>query len=328
MTETLAYKELRRSRSDRMLAGVCGGLGRYFDVNPLFYRVGFVILTLLGGAGLLVYGAALLVIPAEGEQDSLAAEVLRDHRRRPLPLAGLALVVVAGIALLSRISLRLPGTGFWVALLVGGAVILWWDRRSGHNAAPAAEAGAVPDAGPLPQAGASADPGTAPGAGAATAAWSVGAPRRRRRALRALSIALGTLVLVTLAGLVAAAVFASGYLHLGDGVGNRTYHPSGVTTAMTYRLGVGDMTVDLANLSPAASGTHIHARVGVGQLRVIVPAGVAVRVTGHASWGDVRLFGSDEGGHDVTSVAGSGSPRLVVDASVGIGELEVSRVLG
>ena len=34
-----------------MVAGVCGGLGRYFDVNPTFYRVGFVVLALLGGAG-------------------------------------------------------------------------------------------------------------------------------------------------------------------------------------------------------------------------------------------------------------------------------------
>ena len=45
-----------------MLAGVCGGLGSYFDVNPLFYRIGFVVLSFLGGAGFLVYGAALLVI--------------------------------------------------------------------------------------------------------------------------------------------------------------------------------------------------------------------------------------------------------------------------
>src|SRR5262245_8087802 len=38
MTETLTYKQLRRSRSDRMVAGVSGGLGRYFDVNPVLYR--------------------------------------------------------------------------------------------------------------------------------------------------------------------------------------------------------------------------------------------------------------------------------------------------
>jgi len=61
--ENGAAKRLERSRSDRMVAGVCGGLARYFDIHPAFYRVGFVVLTLLGGAGLLIYLAAALVIP-------------------------------------------------------------------------------------------------------------------------------------------------------------------------------------------------------------------------------------------------------------------------
>jgi lipoprotein-releasing system permease protein len=78
-----------------MIGGVCGGLGRYFDVNPVFYRIGFVVLTLLGGAGILIYGAALLVIPNEGENDSIAADVLRNHRQRPFALLGLALVIAA-----------------------------------------------------------------------------------------------------------------------------------------------------------------------------------------------------------------------------------------
>ena len=53
-----------------MLIGVCGGLGRYFDLNPTVFRVGFVVLTLLGGAGVLVYLAAALVMPAEGKERS------------------------------------------------------------------------------------------------------------------------------------------------------------------------------------------------------------------------------------------------------------------
>ena len=53
-----ATKRLERSRSDRKLAGVCGGLARYFDIHPAVYRVGFVVLTLLGGAGILIYLAA------------------------------------------------------------------------------------------------------------------------------------------------------------------------------------------------------------------------------------------------------------------------------
>ena len=60
-------RRLERSRSDRMLAGVSGGLARYFEIHPAIFRVGFVVLTLLGGAGLLIYAAAALVMPDEGK---------------------------------------------------------------------------------------------------------------------------------------------------------------------------------------------------------------------------------------------------------------------
>jgi phage shock protein PspC (stress-responsive transcriptional regulator) len=66
-----------------MVAGVSSGLARYFDIHPAVYRVGFVVLTLLGGAGLLLYLAAVLVIPNEGEEDSFATRALRQRRDRP-----------------------------------------------------------------------------------------------------------------------------------------------------------------------------------------------------------------------------------------------------
>src|SRR2546428_13583480 len=88
ITEQPAVKRLERSRSDRMLAGVCGGLARYFDIHPAFYRVGFVVLTLLGGAGILIYIAAALVMPDEGKEDSVATAALRNRRERPRPLHG------------------------------------------------------------------------------------------------------------------------------------------------------------------------------------------------------------------------------------------------
>ena len=91
-----AVKRLERSRSDRMLAGVCGGLARYFEIHPAFYRVGFVVLTLIGGAGILIYLAAALVMPDEGKEDSIAAEALRESRDRPWPLIGLGLLGAGG----------------------------------------------------------------------------------------------------------------------------------------------------------------------------------------------------------------------------------------
>ena len=55
-------RRLQRSRSDRKVAGVSGGLARYFEIHPAVFRVGFVVLTLLGGAGILIYAAAALDI--------------------------------------------------------------------------------------------------------------------------------------------------------------------------------------------------------------------------------------------------------------------------
>ncbi len=48
-------KKLYRSETDRKLAGVCGGLGEYFDVDPVFFRIAFVVLFFAGGFGLLLY---------------------------------------------------------------------------------------------------------------------------------------------------------------------------------------------------------------------------------------------------------------------------------
>jgi phage shock protein PspC (stress-responsive transcriptional regulator) len=131
MTEHATHtpKTLRRSRTDRMIAGVCGGLGRYFDLNPAFFRVGFVVLTLLGGSGLLVYGAALLVIPGEDEEDSIAARVLKDYRNKPWAAIGLGLVVVAGVLLLQNARFHPAGNGILIVLLAVGALVLWAQHR-------------------------------------------------------------------------------------------------------------------------------------------------------------------------------------------------------
>jgi len=58
-----AAKGLRLSRSDRKIAGVCGGLGEWLDVDPVFLRVGFVLLSLLCGLGIVVYIALWLFLP-------------------------------------------------------------------------------------------------------------------------------------------------------------------------------------------------------------------------------------------------------------------------
>jgi len=62
---TSEYKRLYRSRKQRMLFGVCGGLGEYFKIDPTLVRLIFVITALMGGPGLLAYIILWIVVPEE-----------------------------------------------------------------------------------------------------------------------------------------------------------------------------------------------------------------------------------------------------------------------
>jgi phage shock protein C len=61
-TET---QKLYRSRDERMIGGVCGGLGEFFGIDPTLIRLLFVLLTIFGGTGVLVYLVMLLIVPEE-----------------------------------------------------------------------------------------------------------------------------------------------------------------------------------------------------------------------------------------------------------------------
>ena len=60
-------RRLERSRTNRVIAGVCGGLGEYLDIDATFVRVAIVVLTLVGGVGILVYIVLLVLMPLPGE---------------------------------------------------------------------------------------------------------------------------------------------------------------------------------------------------------------------------------------------------------------------
>jgi phage shock protein C len=60
-----ATRKLYRSRTDRKLAGVCGGLAQYFGVDATAIRVIFVVLAVLGGSGLIIYLAMWILVPTE-----------------------------------------------------------------------------------------------------------------------------------------------------------------------------------------------------------------------------------------------------------------------
>jgi len=310
--EQPAVQRLERSRADRMLAGVCGGLARYFGIHPAFYRVGFVVLALIGGAGILIYLAAALVIPDEGNEDSIATAALRERRNHPLPVIGLGIAAVAAAVLLSRVSLWPSGDAAWVLLLIGGGLVFLLTRRRGASGpvAPAAPAGEDAE-----------DAQDAPTVSAAAA------PPRRGHFWRTLLIVLGGLLALLL---VAVAIFVAVIpVHLSRGVGNETYVPaSAADLHPSYKLGVGDLFLDLRNVRLPVGVTKLTTRVDVGGLRVIVPPGAAVRVKADVRLGYLNLFGEANDGRNVDdAVTERGARVLVLDAHVGAGSLRVSRHL-
>ncbi len=62
---TSEVKRLYRSQKERMIGGVCGGLGDFFNVDPIIFRLIFVLMLLGAGSGVLVYIVMMLIIPEE-----------------------------------------------------------------------------------------------------------------------------------------------------------------------------------------------------------------------------------------------------------------------
>ncbi|WP_158602784.1 PspC domain-containing protein [Jiangella rhizosphaerae] len=119
------FRSLRRSRSDRVVAGVLGGLGRRLGIDPVVLRVATVVLAIFGGVGVLLYAIGWLVVPAEDEESSILDQALGrgEHRRTgTVPLA----LLLAGVGLIAGIGI-LAGTwdgGVLLLLAVMGVYLL------------------------------------------------------------------------------------------------------------------------------------------------------------------------------------------------------------
>jgi phage shock protein C len=120
---------VRRSRSERVIAGVCGGVGRYLGVDPVLLRIAFIILALANGLGLIAYVVAWVAIPEErpGQPIGPVTEPRRETGR--LVLGG-SLVVLGLVLLLDRLAPNLDELFWPVAVVaVGVAVMLVGLRR-------------------------------------------------------------------------------------------------------------------------------------------------------------------------------------------------------
>lgn len=138
-----------------------------------------------------------------------------------------------------------------------------------------------------------------------------------------------------LASIVALIVVAVGIfmavfdVHPGRGIGERNYTVASVQELNDeYRLGIGSLELDLRDVRFPAGETHVETSVDVGDLEVIVPAGVAVRAHGKAQVGYVNILGEEDDGRNAdVDVSQAGNRVLVLDADVGAGALRVHRAV-
>lgn len=70
--------KLYRSEKDRVVGGVCGGLGEYLNLDPVFVRIAFVLVTLAGGMGLLIYIVLWIIIPVRSSVAVEPRQVMRE----------------------------------------------------------------------------------------------------------------------------------------------------------------------------------------------------------------------------------------------------------
>jgi phage shock protein PspC (stress-responsive transcriptional regulator) len=170
---------LRRSRADRKLGGVAGGLGRWTGVDPLVIRILFVVLAIFGGSGILLYVLGWFLIADEGEQESQGQKLVRGHtdgsRVSAVVLGTVALIL--GLVFMGSVLDTGPGLGGLGALVIVAVVILLLRNgqlNPGQDTPGAAPYGPVPPPGEPGAYGQT--PGTAYTAPAAPTATAPAAP--------------------------------------------------------------------------------------------------------------------------------------------------------
>ncbi len=140
--------KLYRSTSDRMVGGVCGGLGTFLNIDPIFVRLLFVLLLFGSDFGFILYLVLWIVIPEEGKAygfkgDSLGDKVksmgddIQQAVTQPHPQAGIimgvGLIVVGGFLFLDRLNLSwmnwIDLDILWPILLIVGGVVLLFRKK-------------------------------------------------------------------------------------------------------------------------------------------------------------------------------------------------------
>ncbi len=302
-----APSRIRRSKRDRMIAGVSGGIAEYFRVDPIIPRLGFVATSLLGGTGVVVYLIAWLVMPDETEDESAAVRALRGENRSGHNAGGRSLLALAllfaGIVALSGSALWRsgPGDDLFLPLLIvaaGVALLVWPSDTADRAGAVEVEGEQRSEAATLSGDNPARPPAPTPFLGPLALAalllfggitvfadqvgWWTTDP-----------VTFLAVCLVIVGSVLVASAFvgrARGLVWLGlillpiawsvaavdidwhSGIGERSYEAATLDELEeSYELGLGELHVDLSDLELAGETVDLPVGLTVGEIKIWVP---------------------------------------------------------
>lgn len=290
---------LQRSSSDRVIAGVCGGLGRHTGIDPILFRIGFVALVFAAGTGILLYIALAVLMPRDDGQQIWSRGEARNSADGPAytpPVPRGPRSPVPGVTL--------------AALLIGAGVIALGERYGNWSLTPADYFAMAVAA-----------------IGIALLVSAFGPWRRRKAGLIVLGLFLSLGLFVT------STVDARGGFDQAS-FGQNSYTPASIDQLHdTYQVLMGESTLDLTDLHfTAGYPKTIQVNVTMGSFLIYVPRDADVRVNGDASFGSVSAFGNRDiidgyyPGTGEGPTVGDDKPEIILNLDVRFGNAEVSRV--
>ncbi len=334
---------LYRRRDDRVIAGVASGTAAYLGVDPVWVRLGFVLVTLFGGAGILIYIVAWIVVPeADGP---VWAAPLRSWGGAPdlRVLLGVGLLIVAAFVLAGSLGIQQWGL-LWGALLIAAGVALLVQTRWPAGAAMVGTASPTGSAAAAPEATAPIDPLTASASTAthpltpsfspsASAAWGRRAPAFPIGMLTsalailavgvialldnvgAVSVSVGTgigiVLLVIGAGLVAGTWLGRSSWLLALGLLLLPFAAAASLVHQPLSGGAGDIRYAPQSLAALQPAYHLATGRLTVDLSAVAPAGVPINLTVTDAVGQVVVLVPADLSAEVHASAGAGDLRIL-----------------
>lgn len=313
-------RKLTRSTTDKHIWGVAGGLGRYFGIDPVIFRVAFAAATLVSGLGLIAYVALRLLLPTDtGEPPWM------EGRSRVTTIVVTGVLSVIALTTLSGPGFVI-GPGLFVVAACSVAAVALYRGFGGtvrEDPARAIARATLVLLALVAMLGAATGIGliAAIGGGVAVAIIAICAGL----GLVAAGMLGGPrwLILPVVVLVLPLAVVSAADIDLRGGVGERQIRPRTMADlAPQYKLGVGHLDLDLRRLQLPAQTTDVNVKLGMGEARVRVPAGTCVVTDAKIGVGAADLPERAGQGFDISVAHGTaGAKTLHVNADIGVGHL-------